>query len=90
MPQLNQGEEPTCKICFCIKRACLCPECPQCGERGNPKCYKDHPLKLNVYQLVLRTEKSIEKMEEELDVEKQYLQMLNEQPESYCEDWSEV
>ena len=82
-------EEPTCKICFSPK-PCLCPECPQCGESGNPRCYKDHPLRLNGYQLVLRTEKLIEKMEEELDVEKQYLEMLNEQPESYCEDWREV
>ncbi|KKK49335.1 hypothetical protein LCGC14_3136130, partial [marine sediment metagenome] len=29
-------------------------------------------------------------MGEELDLERQYLQHLNEQTESYCEDWSEI
>lgn len=88
--QLDQSTEPTCKVCFCQKTTCICPECPQCGERGRAKCYTEHPLKLNQYQLVLRTEKHIEKMREELDLEEQYLEMLNEQPDGYCEDWSEI
>ena len=55
-----------------------------------PKCYKEHPLKLNASQLINRTEAKIFKMGEELDLERQYLQHLEEQIESYCEDWSEI
>lgn len=88
--QLDQSTEPTCKVCFSPASGCACPECPQCGERGRARCYTEHPLKLNQFQLVLRTEKHIEKMREELDLEEQYLQMLNEQPDGYCENWSEI
>ncbi|KKL05410.1 hypothetical protein LCGC14_2606330 [marine sediment metagenome] len=88
--QLNQSEEPLCKVCLEPTANCICPECPQCGDRGIPKCYKEHPLKLNALQLILRTEKKISQMERELDTEQSYLVWLNEQTESYCEDWSEV
>ena len=88
--QLNQSEEPLCKVCLEPTGGCICPECPQCGDRGTPKCYKEHPLKLNTYQLINRTEAKIFKMGEELDLERQYLYYLEGQTESYCEDWSEI
>ena len=88
--QLNKSEEPPCKVCLEPTANCICPECPQCGDKGMPKCYKEHPLKLNALQLINRTEAKITKTEEELDLERQYLQHLNEQTESYCEDWSEI
>ncbi len=88
--QLNQSEEPLCKVCLEPTGGCICPECPQCGDKGMPKCYKEHPLKLNALQLINRTEAKIFKMGEELDLERQYLQHLEEQTESYCEDWSEI
>ena len=82
--------EPLCKVCLELTDSCICPECPQCGDRGTPKCYKEHPLKLNTYQLINRTEAKIFKMGEELDLERQYLYYLEGQTESYCEDWSEI
>ncbi len=94
---MKMSEEPSCKVCLLSKETCICPECPQCGERGKPRCYigsnspyEHNVLKLNCHQLVLRAEKLIERLEGELDIERQYLQMLNEQPESFCEDWSEI
>lgn len=48
--------DPPCDVCggfpdFYSKKPerpgymkCICPECPVCGEYGNPKCYKEHGL----------------------------------------------
>ncbi len=83
-------DDPLCKICFSPMSTCICPECPTCGGKGQKKCYVDHVLKLTRDQVILRTEKLIERIGEELDVEKNYLVHLNEQPESYCEEWSKV
>ena len=37
------GEEPDppCAVCGLEAGACLCPECLECGEQGNPQCYAD-------------------------------------------------
>ena len=83
-------DSPPCKVCFQSLSSCICPECPQCGETGNPNCYKNHVLKINCHQAVLRTEIRIAKMEADIDLERNFLQDLNEKPESYCEEWSEV
>jgi len=32
-------DEAPCEVCGCDAEACLCPECPCCGETGNPACY---------------------------------------------------
>jgi len=89
-PLLNQLVESSCKVCLNPISDCVCPECPQCGDTGEVKCYKEHPLKLNTTQLIYRTEKKISEMERELDTEQSYLIFLNEQTEDYCEDWSEI
>lgn len=83
-------DDPSCSVCFSPASGCVCPECPTCGDTGNSRCYKDHVLKLNRWQLVIRTEKRIADLEEEVDVERQYLEHLNSLPDGYCEDWSEV
>ena len=32
-------DEPCfCSICLHDVEDCVCPECPVCGEQGNPKC----------------------------------------------------
>jgi len=31
---------------------CICPECPECGDYGNPECYQKHGLVLNKYQRI--------------------------------------
>lgn len=34
----NQGDEP-CEVCGNFPDDCICPECPECGDYGNPACY---------------------------------------------------
>ena len=87
---LGLEEAPNCKVCLFPRETCICPECSQCGEKGLPRCYTEHPMKLNQEQLVQRTEAKIYKIGIELDLERNYLQWLEEQTEMYCEDWSEV
>lgn len=41
--------EPPCECCG--KADCICPECLQCGESGNPKCYKHHGMRYTDEQL---------------------------------------
>ena len=36
--------ELQCDVCKREVGQCICPECPQCGETGNPRCYEDHGL----------------------------------------------
>lgn len=35
---------------------CLCPECPECGDYGNPECYERHGLKRSLEQEAQRAE----------------------------------
>lgn len=34
------GDQP-CDVCHRMPDDCLCPECPRCGEVGQPRCYVD-------------------------------------------------
>ncbi len=40
---------PVCEVCEVCggavdNNACICPECPACGEIGDPACYEKHGL----------------------------------------------
>lgn len=38
------GDEPSfCDVCGMVDNCC-CPECPVCGEQGNPACYQEADL----------------------------------------------
>jgi len=37
--------EPPCEVCGKPVMKCQCPECPKCGNWGDPKCYENHGLK---------------------------------------------
>ena len=37
-------EDVTCGVCGLFEDACLCPECPECGAIGDPKCYESHGM----------------------------------------------
>jgi uncharacterized paraquat-inducible protein A len=41
---LEQGDW-ICEICHKHVDNCECPECPVCGDHGNPNCYENHGLK---------------------------------------------
>ena len=39
------GDEPCwCEICRQYDDNCVCPECPRCGDIGNPDCCKEVDL----------------------------------------------
>lgn len=47
------GDEPSfCEVCGgnVDNGNCICPECPQCGETGNPLCYKEHGITVSKEQ----------------------------------------
>ena len=53
------GEEPCiCEICCQDVDAdeCICPECPECGSQGDPKCYEEHGLVRTEEQIRLHDE----------------------------------
>ena len=37
-------DDPICEVCGRTPESCVCPECPTCGEIGNPRCYQEHGL----------------------------------------------
>ena len=54
--------EGPCEVCGNAVDDCICPECPTCGEQGNPDCYYvgdepcQHGLILNEQQIAGRTD----------------------------------
>ena len=46
----NQPDFP-CEVCGKMPDACICPECPECGQFGNPECYTKHGLVMTQEQI---------------------------------------
>lgn len=65
-------EEPAiCQVCLgnVDRDECICPECPACGEFGNPDCYTNHNLVMSQEQIdqknrILKEEEEAAKEEE--------------------------
>lgn len=38
-------EDYPCEVCGEYEDKCICPECPVCGDYGNPDCYLNHGMK---------------------------------------------
>lgn len=36
--------EPYCEMCGQVTDNCICPECPACGQIGDPACYREHGM----------------------------------------------
>ena len=78
------GEWGPCECCGCDPADCLCPECPVCGEQGNPACYlvqggeKNHNLEYNTEQLIGQCKMRIADMKENLRYEELALIQLTE------------
>jgi hypothetical protein len=43
-PPTDDNDGP-CEVCGEHIDNCICPECPVCGECGNPDCYIHHGLR---------------------------------------------
>ncbi len=75
------GGDRICECCGQYCEDCICPECPTCGKTGNPKCYVDHDekghgLSYSIDQRKGQSQRHIEQLEQEIDNEKFYLEML--------------
>ena len=49
--------DTTCDVCGRDQELnqCICPECPECGSRGDPVCYEHHGMKRSQEQIESRT-----------------------------------
>ena len=63
-----------CQVCHMHEDECVCPECPKCGEIGNPSCYTPEGcgIMFNDEQVKAREEYRIEQ-EQVVEMEKQFL-----------------
>lgn len=66
-----------CACCGRDPAECICPECPDCGEHGNPRCYEEHTLaEFSVQQLIGQARVRISWIRDQLAEEEMALQML--------------
>ena len=47
----GSGPDPICAVCGNDPGDCVCPECPVCGDAGNPDCYPGHGLERSEEQI---------------------------------------
>lgn len=86
-------DDPPCAVCGKDVDACVCAECPKCGEFGDPKCYaahKDHNghgMKLTKEQHIAIQEGVVRQVEDDLQAEKVILEMMNEDPDFNFEEY---
>jgi hypothetical protein len=69
----NQTDDVPCAVCCKVPDQCICPECPQCSEQGNAKCYtamrrgtEGHGMKLTREQAISRGEAEVKRAQDAL------------------------
>jgi hypothetical protein len=90
------GDEGPCECCGRDPAECICPECPICGEQGNPECYrkkvsitdegrvlegKGHGLEYNREQRIGQSKMRIAALKEQIQDEEMFLAYMEEHPE---------
>lgn len=68
--------EPSCDCCGKAAGDCICPECPQCKEVGNPYCYNKGYLRYSREQMLGQQGYFIAKLENQLAEAKETLRYL--------------
>lgn len=58
-----QDDDELCEVCGLWLDDCICPECPVCGQFGNPMCYDDHGLILTSEQVASKHAVNTRKVE---------------------------
>lgn len=44
-------DEYPCEVCGLWPNNCICPECPECGNAGDPQCYVKHGMERTQQQI---------------------------------------
>ena len=77
----NQEDGP-CAVCAKGVEDCICPECPACGETGNPSCYTGGhgalKIALTREQVISRQEARILQLRSNLQDEEMCLEYLKQ------------
>jgi len=71
-------EDFPCEVCGLFPDDCICPECPICGEYGQPSCYLEHGLRRTEQQKFLK-----EIFDREME---KYIQAENAMWDDYMDD----
>jgi hypothetical protein len=83
------GQEGPCECCGNDPADCICPDCPVCGDNGNPGCYVKiegySHLVYNKAQRMGQSRMKIGALKGQIHDEELYLAWLEQQPE----DWKD-
>jgi hypothetical protein len=71
------GDAAPCETCGNDMCGCICPECPQCSEAGNPRCYRQHGLSYTRDQLDGQDRRRIAELEQRIADIKYAMEMRN-------------
>lgn len=80
------GVNAMCAVCANYLDDCVCPECQECGEIGDPDCYKKHGMKLNKEQLLARSKRRIADLQDQITDEGMYQAWLEDQPDDFMDN----
>jgi hypothetical protein len=69
----------------CPEDDCICPECPECGGTGDPKCYKKHGLIRSPEQIKQKAEREAA-WKAEVDAENAALDQWAKEMEEQCHE----
>lgn len=79
----EQCADGPCAVCALPANDCVCPECPTCGEIGNPECYyprmnpfRGHGLRLSREQVIGRQKARVRRAADALHDEEMALVYL--------------
>ncbi len=64
--KLPYDDEGPCDVCGKDVSECICPKCPTCEAAGDPKCYREHGMRLTRAQAVARCEAEVYRCKEAL------------------------
>jgi hypothetical protein len=96
-PGCSGPPEPSdgpCEVCGAanFENDCICPECPECGDKGNPCCYESgskhfHGLLRTKAQLIGMSNMRRAELNDQIQDEALYTEWLMNQPDDYKEQW---
>ena len=84
----GEEDEGPCLICARPIDDCVCPECPTCQTVGDPRCYREHGLRLNKAQAVGRRSMQVYQAQEHVVAAQAGLEWVSAQPDDYEEEMS--